>query len=343
MNLSDFAAEGQIWSGVKQAAGGLGSVAMGIGNVLGGVATGAVKGLDVLGGGSGDVGTASQRAERAAKQQKKQMGAELQAYDKIVPTKGLAEFTARLKEQGIDINNDKTFDRSDLLNQLRSFAQEFYAADPGYDAQTKTLNRYMANKIEDEPLPNTINRNTVASYLTALSHAKKIGLTNIVSTTRQAQSADINQQINQLASVIIAQLRSGKTVPDNLIKQFTNAEQLQQELYRQGVASAARTDLQNYVDQMLADTPQAEPANTTVPKAAPGMVNTITVGTRGGARKFFIDRRDQWYEYLGSDWPNAIETSRPVTDDATVDFLAKQVADGRLRQEPFGSPKKRRS
>jgi len=343
MNLSDFATEGQIWDGVKQAASGLGSVAKGVGSIAGGVGTGLVKGLDILGGGSGNVGTVSQRAERNAKDEKKKFDAEIKLYDKQIPTYALTEFVNRLKEQQIDINNDKTYNRDDVLNQLKAFATEFYAADPGYDEQTKTLNKYMAGKIDDEPLPNTINRQTVGSYLTALSHLKKIGLTNIVGTTRKMQSQQVQRQLNALAQRIVQDIKSGKQPAQNVIKQFVDTEELQQQLYSQGVASAVKSDLQTYVDGILSrDNTPYQAQSSEVPKASPGMVNTITVKTRGGNRKFFIDKRDQWYEYVGNNWPNEIELSQPVTDDATIDYLAKQVADGRLVQEPYGGTKRRK-
>lgn len=346
MKLSDFATEGQIWNGVKQAAGGLGSVAKGVGNVLGGVATGAVKGLDILGGGSGNVGSVEQRAARTAAEEKKKFDQELASYDRRVPTYAVTEFVNRLKEQQIDINNDKTYNRDDVLNQLLAFAKEFYASDAGYDQQTKTLNNYMMGKIDDEPLPNTINKQSVSAYLTALSHLKKIGLTNLVGTTRRMKGQQIQKQLNAIASQIIADLKSGKQPKEQLVKQFVDTEAIQQELYAKGVADAAKTDLQTYVDRILFDkgqgAPAAEPAATTVPAAAPGTVNTVTIKTRGGNRKFFIDKRDQWYEYVGNNWPNEIELSQPVTDDATIDFLAKQVADGRLVQEPYGTKKRRK-
>jgi hypothetical protein len=347
MNLNDFATEGQVWDGVKQVGRGLGSVAKGIGGVAAGVGTGLVKGLDMLGGGSGDVGTMTQRAERSARNEKKHFDAELKQYDRRIPTYAITEFINRLKEQQIDINNDKTYNRDDVLNQLRAFATEFYAADPGYDEQTKTLNKYMLGKIDDEPLPNTINKQTVGAYLTALSHLKKIGLTNIVGTTRRMQSQQVVQRLNTLAQQIVQDIKAGKQPAQNIIKQFIDTEQLQQQLYSQGVASAVKSDLQTYVDGILGTAPgptTAAPVQSTeVPAAAPGTVNTITVRTKGGDRKFFIDRRDQWYEYTGNNWPNGLESSSPVSDDATVDFLAKQVADGRLRQEPYGSPKRRRT
>lgn len=346
MKANDIVGEGQIWNGVKQAAGGLGSVAKGVGNVLGGVGTGLVRGLDILGGGSGDVGTATQRAERTSAEERSKFNAELKSYDKRIPTYAITEFVKRLKEQQIDINNDKTYNRDDVLNQLVAFAKEFYASDPGFDPQTKTLNNYMLGKIDDEPLPNTINKQTVGSYLTALSHLKKIGLTNLVGTTRRLQGQQIQQQLNAIASQIIQDLKAGKQPKENLVKQFVNAEEIQRELYAQGVATAAKTDLQTYVDRLLSNQEPAAPAgptaDTTVPPAPPGMVNTITVKTRGGNRKFFIDKRDQWYEYSGNNWPNEIELSQPVTNDATIDFLAKQVADGRLQQEPYGTKKRKK-
>lgn len=345
MKASELANEGQIWNGVKQAASGLGSVAKGVGNMAAGVGTGLVRGLDMLGGGSGDVGTVGQRAEQSAKSEKKKFDTELKQYDSRIPTYAIAEFINRLKEQQIDINNDKTYNRDDVLNQLRAFATEFYAADPGYDAQTRTLNKYMLGKIDDEPLPNTINRQTVGAYLTALSHLKKIGLTNIVGTTRRMQSQQVQQQLNALAQRIVQDIKSGKQPAQNVIKQFIDTEQLQQQLYSQGVATAVKSDLQTYVDGILGKgaAPEEKPIQSSeVPTAPPGMVNTITVKTRAGNRKFFIDKRDQWYEYVGNNWPNEIELSSPVTDDATIDFLAKQVADGRLRQEPYGTKKRRK-
>jgi hypothetical protein len=79
-------------------------------------------------------------------------------------------------------------------------------------------------------------------------------------------------------------------------------------------------------------------ANTTVPPAADGMINTLTINTQGGMRKFFIGQRDKterWFEYVGNDWPNEIEMSLLVNDDATIDYLSAQVADGNLKQEPY--------
>jgi len=354
MNLSDFATEGQIWSGIKQAAGGVGSVVKGVGNVLGGVGSGVVKGLDILGGGSGDVGTEAQRAERKSAEKQQQLAAEIKAYDNKIPTYAITEFLKQCKARNIDVNNDKTYDRQELLNLMKTFAFDFFANDPGWDHDTRILNQYMVNKLQDEPLPNTINKQSISNYFTAISHAKKIGLTNLIKASEQV-AARTSNQMDALAQEISAEIRSGRRPAKNLVDTFMSTDKLQQDLYRRGIATAARTDLQTLVMQMLFQpeddkektgqpTAPNKQQTTTVPPAPPGMVNTVTIKTTGGDRKFFIDKRDQWYEYMGNsnNWPKEIELSRPVVEDDVIDYLAKQVADGRVRQEPYGTKRRKK-
>ena len=76
MKVNEIISEGQVWNGIKQ-------VGRGIGNVVGGAATGVVRGLDSLAGGTGQVGTKSQIAARNAEKKRK----ELARSDKQLPEK----------------------------------------------------------------------------------------------------------------------------------------------------------------------------------------------------------------------------------------------------------------
>ena len=65
MKVNEIIIEAGVWQGVKTAGRGLGQVAKGVGQAAAGVGLGTLRALDRAGGGTGDVGTAAQRAAYA--------------------------------------------------------------------------------------------------------------------------------------------------------------------------------------------------------------------------------------------------------------------------------------
>ncbi len=148
MKVNEIVSEGQVWNGIKQ-------VGKGLGNVIGGAATGVVRGLDALGGGSGQVGTRSQIAARNAEKKRKALA----QSDQQLPREALGNFEAELSQQGIDLDDLSGVNPRQLGTMLQSFAARFFAG-----AETRDIQNYIIKTLPYEPIPAQFNRTTIENY-----------------------------------------------------------------------------------------------------------------------------------------------------------------------------------
>lgn len=148
MKVNEIVSEGQVWQGIKQ-------VGRGLGNVVGGAATGVVRGLDRLAGGSGQVGTKAQIAARNAEKKRK----ELARSDKQLPREALGNFEAELAQQGVDLDDLSGVSPRQLGTMLQSFAARFFAG-----GESRDIQNYIIKTLPYEPIPVQFNRTTIENY-----------------------------------------------------------------------------------------------------------------------------------------------------------------------------------
>lgn len=148
MKVNEIVKEGQVFQGIKQ-------VGKGLGNVLGGAATGVVRGLDRLGGGSGQVGTRSQIAAYNAEKKRKL----LSKADQRLPQEALGQFEAELAQQGIDLDDAAGINPRQMGTMLQSFATRFFAG-----GESRDIQNYIIKTLPYEPVPTQFNRATIENY-----------------------------------------------------------------------------------------------------------------------------------------------------------------------------------
>jgi len=186
MKVNEVITEAGVWQGIK-------NVGRGLGRAVGGVATGAVKGLDILGGGSGDVGTATQRAQRRAAEEEE---IENKIKEKL-PVEALATFEQQMSEKGYNLNDPRTFNPQAMRQELKNFAVSFFAGGEERDIQS-----YIAQTVQFEPLPNQINRKTIRNYFNEITKIRANAFTWIQQNqaSQQAQQNQASQQAQQPAA-----------------------------------------------------------------------------------------------------------------------------------------------
>jgi hypothetical protein len=177
MKVNEVITEAGVWQGIK-------NVGRGIGQIAGGAATGVVYGLDRLAGGSGDVGTLKQRAQRKLNQTTKNLA----AVNRELPQQALANFEVQLSQSGIDLNDPTTFNPTSVRNSLRDFGLQFFAG--GEDDAVKA---YIVQTVQYEPLPSKIDGKTVLNYFKELTKIRS----NAVVWITQNQSLQAIQQAQQ--------------------------------------------------------------------------------------------------------------------------------------------------
>lgn len=148
MKVNEIISEAKVWQGIK-------NVGRGLGRALGGAATMAVRGLDQMAGGSGNVGTTSQQIRRRLDLTKKNLA----KINKELPKQALAYFQSKLLDQGINLDDPTTFNPQAVRNDMRNFAFEFFAG--GEQQNVKT---YITQTLPYEPLPNKIDSRSVLNY-----------------------------------------------------------------------------------------------------------------------------------------------------------------------------------
>jgi hypothetical protein len=151
-------ARGNIGQGLKNIVGG---VATG----LGGIATGGLSLLDRIGGGTGDVGTVRQRAERNLIRQKRERDRSKGQQLKV----SMEEIKDRLHRTGINIYNVKDPQEAAAGNVIVSYILEKFAKGEG--TFPPNLERFIADRIEDElsneiRIPSKIDFYTVRDLVT---------------------------------------------------------------------------------------------------------------------------------------------------------------------------------
>jgi hypothetical protein len=189
MKVNEVITEAGVWQGIK-------NVGRGLGQIAGGAATGVVQGLDMLAGGSGDVGTLKQRVQRKLNQTIR----DLAAVNRELPEQALAHFEARLGQDGIDLNDPTTFNPTLIRNFLPDFGFQFFAG--GEDDATKV---YISKTMEYEPLPSKIDSKTVLNYFKELTKIRsnaimwvtEIQATKALQQALQAQQAQQAQQTRE--------------------------------------------------------------------------------------------------------------------------------------------------
>jgi hypothetical protein len=148
MKVNEVITEAGVWQGIK-------NVGRGLGQIAGGAATGTIGLLDRLAGGSGDVGTRAQRAQRQTDSLKNNLA----KIDKELPKQALAYFQTRLADQGMNLDDPTSFNPTAVRNEMREFALNFFAGGEEQDVKA-----YIVQTLPFEPLPNKIDRQTALNY-----------------------------------------------------------------------------------------------------------------------------------------------------------------------------------
>lgn len=157
MKIKDIISEQGVWSGVK-------NVGKGLGQIAGGVGMGALRALDKIGGGTGEVGTASQIASYKAAQKAKQSA----QVSKRLPAEALAAFQAELEKMGINLNDARTFNPEQVEKMLEQFALQFFTSD-----QTESIANYIYHQSTSVPMPTVINSKSAMEYFNRMAQIKK--------------------------------------------------------------------------------------------------------------------------------------------------------------------------
>jgi len=126
----------------------------------------------------------------------------------------------------------------------------------------------------------------------------------------------------------------------DLIKQgqtHQNAQRQADRVIQQRSKQSQQTTQTATTTQQPAQQPAQQTTQTVVPQEQ-GFVTTVIAPTAGGDRKFWYDGKN-WKEYFGSNWPNDLQTSQPVTNDRVIDYIAKQVALKNTSKVPYGTTK----
>lgn len=187
MKVNEIISEAGIWQGVK-------NIGRGLGQVVGGAATGVVYGLDRLAGGSGDVGTASQRLARKAAIDKRLEA----ASNKDIPKQALAYFASEMNQQDINIDDPTTFNPQAVRQSLKDFALRFFVG----GETDKQIQAYIAQSLQFEPLPNAINSKTLTNYFAEVNKIRANAILWVAQNQNQnqGQGQGGGQQPAQLVS-----------------------------------------------------------------------------------------------------------------------------------------------
>ena len=293
--------EGQIWNGVKQAAGGLGSVVKGAGNVLGGIATGGVRMLDKAAGGTGRVGTSNQIAQYDLKQADKKFKQQQQIMGQL-GDKAAQEFTIQLRNRGIDISKANSFNPQEIQAEMKFFAQEYFGSDTD-----KVVSAYVKHKIDDEPIPTTINPTTINSYFNEVNKfrteatANRYKAATHVALMRQMQQdkeaqADIVNRADQQVQVdqLVAQIKSDESRLNQILKTGQDASAIAQKV-------AGNKKLLQQLMGQVPDTPATPTATQDIgPLGGTGVsvVQSSPITLRYKKQDFVLDNNGNWYNVM---------------------------------------------
>lgn len=243
----------------------LGNVAKGIGRGLGSAATGVVRGLDKLAGGTGDVGTASQRAAYQLKQADKNF-AKQSAIMATLGDRAEDEFNKELRQRGINIAQPNTYDPNEVRQELQFFANEFFGSDTD-----RVVSEYVKRHIQDEPLPTNLNHTTINHYLNTINNYRTEAITSrfkaahTVAMMRQAEK-------DQAAQKEITTQAERQVEVDRLVAQIKQDQANLNKLKQMGkdTAQTARKIATNtqLLNQLLGREPEPSTPAPTQPAAA---------------------------------------------------------------------------
>lgn len=145
-----------VWDGVK-------TIGKGLGQVAGGAAMGAARGLDKLGGGTGQVGTKAQiAAYNAANKAKKMAGVSAN-----LPQEALTDFKQSVSELGVNLDDARTFNPDQMEEMLKHFGVDFFAGGLG-----QGIKSYIQQTSTSVPVPNIVNSKSVLQYFTRMNQLR---------------------------------------------------------------------------------------------------------------------------------------------------------------------------
>lgn len=151
-----------------------------IGKGLGKVAIAPVRALDKLAGGTGEVGTASQKADyRAGKLEKQKQ--KVKIANQTAVSQAYERFEHSLRSQGVVLNDPRTYNEN-LKDMLHAFANYYY----GSDYSTGPVIQKEINKL---PLPTQLNPGTIKKYLDDAGNIF-VGVTDNLLSYQLAQSKE---------------------------------------------------------------------------------------------------------------------------------------------------------
>lgn len=156
MKIKDVISEQGVWQGVK-------NVGKGLGQIAGGAAMGALRGLDKLGGGTGQVGTKAQIAAYNAAKKAEQMA----GVSAALPEEALTDFTQQLAKMGVDLADARTFNPDQIESFLINWALEYFSGGQGTG-----IKQYIAQASTSVPVPTIINKNSVLQYFTRMNQIR---------------------------------------------------------------------------------------------------------------------------------------------------------------------------
>jgi hypothetical protein len=177
MKVNEVITEAGVWQGIK-------NVGRGIGQIAGGAATGTIGLLDRMAGGSGDVGTRAQRAQRKTDALKNNLA----EIDKELPKQALAYFQTQLADQGMNLSDPTSFNPTAVRNEMRAFAFNFFAG-----GEEQEIKSYIAQTLPFEPLPNKINSQTALNYFKEITKIRSNAAIWVAQNQENLAAAEKNQ------------------------------------------------------------------------------------------------------------------------------------------------------
>lgn len=195
MKVNDILNEGPISQGIKA-----------VGRGLGSAATGVIRGLDRMAGGTGDVGTAAQRAARASANERKKR----EIMMRELPRRALADFKEDLKQFGIKLDDPRTFNIRDVQQRMQVFAAKFFAGD-----ESPEVREYILKTLPYEIVPSQINSTSVERYFEEIAKIRDNAEQWLAQNREEDQKLAAKQQAAEIQAAQQAQQaqQQSQTIP----------------------------------------------------------------------------------------------------------------------------------